>query len=209
MPPTIITTGYRCQTSWLCPQSRDRVLGSASRYQPPRRPGGAGCGIDPSSCQNEWDVLVTAGLGTLIVILEGLQQLYQYHSNWISDRSTCEALKHEKFLYLGKAGIYAAANDPMPYWLSGSNPWFPRNTRNGRPLRSKAKSPGIARASKSFDVVGPRERARWPEGLLSPATRPAFPHFGSLSFALGPKSQRPNDAAGSTRTESDRPPEVF
>jgi hypothetical protein len=54
---------------------------------------------------------VTAGLGVLIVILEGLQQLNQYHSNWISYRSTCEVLKHEKFLYLGKAGLYAAAND--------------------------------------------------------------------------------------------------
>jgi hypothetical protein len=55
---------------------------------------------------------VTAGLGLFIVVLEGLQQLYQYHSNWISYRSTCEALKHEKFLYLAKAGIYATANDP-------------------------------------------------------------------------------------------------
>ena len=55
---------------------------------------------------------VTAALGVLIVILEGLQQLNQYHSNWIAYRSTCEALKHEKFLYLGKAGMYAAANDP-------------------------------------------------------------------------------------------------
>ena len=55
---------------------------------------------------------LTAGLGVFIVILEGLQQLNQYHSNWISYRSTCEALKHEKFLYLGKAGIYAVANDP-------------------------------------------------------------------------------------------------
>jgi hypothetical protein len=55
---------------------------------------------------------VTAGLGVLIVVLEGLQQLNQYHSNWIAYRSTCEALKHEKFLYLGKAAMYAAANDP-------------------------------------------------------------------------------------------------
>ena len=54
---------------------------------------------------------VIAGLGVFIVILEGLQQLNQYHSNWIAYRSTCESLKHEKFLYLGKAGIYAAAND--------------------------------------------------------------------------------------------------
>ena len=54
---------------------------------------------------------VTAGLGVLIVILEGLQQIYQFHSNWISYRSTCEALKHEKFLYLANAGPYAKADD--------------------------------------------------------------------------------------------------
>jgi hypothetical protein len=53
---------------------------------------------------------VTAGLGVLIVILEGLQQIYQFHSNWISYRSTCEALRHEKFLYLAKAGPYAKAD---------------------------------------------------------------------------------------------------
>jgi hypothetical protein len=29
-------------------------------------------------------------------------------------RSTCEARKHEDFLYLGKAGFYAAATDPHP-----------------------------------------------------------------------------------------------
>jgi hypothetical protein len=55
--------------------------------------------------------IVTAALGVLIVVLEGLQQLNQYHANWISYRSTCESLKHEKFLYLAKAGIYGAAND--------------------------------------------------------------------------------------------------
>jgi hypothetical protein len=81
----------------------------------------------------------TAGLGVFIVVLEGLQQLNQYHSNWISYRSTCEALKHEKFLYLGKAGIYAAPMTHMPSWLSGSNLWFPRNMQNGRPVRSRAK----------------------------------------------------------------------
>ena len=57
------------------------------------------------------DGRVVAGLGVLIVVVEGLQQLNQYHSNWISYRSTCEALKHEKFLYLAEAGPYASAND--------------------------------------------------------------------------------------------------
>jgi hypothetical protein len=53
--------------------------------------------------------LVTVGLAVLLLVLEGLQQLNQYHANWISYRSTCEALKHEKFLYLGEAGPYAEA----------------------------------------------------------------------------------------------------
>jgi hypothetical protein len=55
---------------------------------------------------------LTGALGMLIAVTEGVQQLNQYHANWISYRSTCEALKHEKYLYLGKAGPYAAARDP-------------------------------------------------------------------------------------------------
>jgi hypothetical protein len=46
-------------------------------------------------------------LGATVVILEGFQQLFQYQQNWITYRSTCEALKHEKFLYLADAGPYA------------------------------------------------------------------------------------------------------
>src|SRR6266566_3265824 len=47
------------------------------------------------------------GGGAVIVIVEGLQQLQQYQQNWTSYRSTCERLKHEKFLFLGHAGPYA------------------------------------------------------------------------------------------------------
>ena len=35
---------------------------------------------------------VFAALGGLVLILEGVQQLYQYQQNWINYRSTCEAL---------------------------------------------------------------------------------------------------------------------
>jgi hypothetical protein len=55
---------------------------------------------------------IVGGLGVLIAVLEGLQQLNQYHANWIAYRSTNEPLKHEKFLFLAKAGPYAAAADP-------------------------------------------------------------------------------------------------
>jgi hypothetical protein len=54
---------------------------------------------------------VVAGLGGLVVVLEGFQQLNQFQQNWINYRSTCEALKHEKFLYLAHAGPYGAAVD--------------------------------------------------------------------------------------------------
>lgn len=52
---------------------------------------------------------ITGSLGALIVVLEGLQQLFQYQQNWTSYRSTAEALKHEKHLYLARAGPYADA----------------------------------------------------------------------------------------------------
>ncbi len=52
---------------------------------------------------------ITGSLGVLIAVLEGLLQLNQYHHNWIAYRSTCETLKHEKYLYLANAGPYSTA----------------------------------------------------------------------------------------------------
>jgi hypothetical protein len=53
---------------------------------------------------------LVGGAGALIVVLEGLQQLEQYQQNWITYRSTCERLKHEKFLFAARAGPYAISN---------------------------------------------------------------------------------------------------
>jgi hypothetical protein len=50
---------------------------------------------------------VAGAMGALIVILEALQQLFQFQPNWTTYRSTCEALKREKFLFLAHAGDYA------------------------------------------------------------------------------------------------------
>lgn len=61
--------------------------------------------------------IITGALGVLVVVLEGVQQLNQYHHNWIICRSTCEALKHEKFLFLANAGPYDAANDPKTLFV--------------------------------------------------------------------------------------------
>jgi Protein of unknown function (DUF4231) len=56
--------------------------------------------------------LITGALGVLITILEGVLHLNQYQENWTNYRSTAEMLKHEKYVYLAKAGPYAAAPDP-------------------------------------------------------------------------------------------------
>jgi hypothetical protein len=55
---------------------------------------------------------VAGALGALVVALEGIQQLNQYHANWIAYRATSEALKHEKYLYLARAADYASAGRP-------------------------------------------------------------------------------------------------
>lgn len=50
----------------------------------------------------------TALLGVIIVISEGLLHLNQYHHHWITYRTICESLKHEKYLYLASAGPYSS-----------------------------------------------------------------------------------------------------
>jgi hypothetical protein len=55
---------------------------------------------------------VAGALGVLITVLEGLLHLNQYQQNWIAYRSTCESLKHEKYVYLAKASPYAGVADP-------------------------------------------------------------------------------------------------
>src|SRR3990167_2912065 len=54
---------------------------------------------------------VAGFLGVTIVILEGLQHVNQWSQNWITYRSTCEALRHEKYTYLGRTGIYEGKSD--------------------------------------------------------------------------------------------------
>ena len=54
----------------------------------------------------------TGTLGVLITVLEGTLHLNQYQQNWTAYRSTCESLKHEKYVYLAKASPYAGVADP-------------------------------------------------------------------------------------------------
>ena len=66
----------------------------------------------PAAAAAGADSAVLGCAGALIVVIEGLQQLQQYQQNWTTYRSTCERLKHEKFLFAARAGPYAQVEDP-------------------------------------------------------------------------------------------------
>src|SRR5262245_1555611 len=56
---------------------------------------------------------VAGTLGVFVVIVEGLQQLFQFHQHCVNYRGTGESLKHEKFRCLAVAGAYANAEHPQ------------------------------------------------------------------------------------------------
>jgi hypothetical protein len=51
-------------------------------------------------------VWLTGGLAAAGVVLEGIQHIFQFQEHWITYRSTAEALKNERYLFLAKAGPY-------------------------------------------------------------------------------------------------------
>jgi len=53
---------------------------------------------------------IIGGLGMLIAIAAATGGLFKYHENWIQYRATSEALKHEKFLFLGGSAPYDGEN---------------------------------------------------------------------------------------------------
>jgi len=90
---------------------------------------------------------IASALGVLIVVIEGLQSLNQYQQTWISYRSTCEQLKHEKYLWLAKAGPYASAanadallTERVENILSSENAGWAESKQEGKQPTSTANS---------------------------------------------------------------------
>jgi hypothetical protein len=50
--------------------------------------------------------LVVSLLGALIAVISSAVSLNQFQENWTEYRTTCESIKHEKFLFLTKAQPY-------------------------------------------------------------------------------------------------------
>jgi hypothetical protein len=54
--------------------------------------------------------LIVGLLGALIAVISSIISLNQFQENWTEYRTTCESLKHEKFLFLTKAEPYHQEN---------------------------------------------------------------------------------------------------
>ena len=52
---------------------------------------------------SEWLIGI---LGVIIAVAVGSSALYKFNENWLAYRSTSEALKHEKLLYLTQTAPY-------------------------------------------------------------------------------------------------------
>lgn len=53
-----------------------------------------------------WKSILSAGLGSLIVISEGWKKIARYDETWRAYRVASERMKHERRLYLNAAGHY-------------------------------------------------------------------------------------------------------
>lgn len=51
--------------------------------------------------------------GVIIAALNFMLSLNKYHENWIQYRMTCELLRHERYLYLTRAGEYGQSDAPF------------------------------------------------------------------------------------------------
>lgn len=55
--------------------------------------------------------IVAAVLGATVAIVESVQHVNQWQHNWITYRSTCEALRHEKYTFIEGADPYDNMTD--------------------------------------------------------------------------------------------------
>ena len=57
--------------------------------------------------------IIVGVLGLIIAAISAINGLFKFQENWITYRTTCESLKHEKYLFLAKAEPYDI-DDPYP-----------------------------------------------------------------------------------------------
>jgi hypothetical protein len=87
-------------------------------------------------------IKITIGLlGVIIAAIANLITLFKYQENWIQYRTMAELLKHEKFLFLSKAGPYKETNS-FPLFVERIENYLNReNTQWSSYIKAKAENP--------------------------------------------------------------------
>jgi hypothetical protein len=62
---------------------------------------------------------ITGGLGAVVVVSQGISELYNFHGNWLSYRRTASELTKERLQYMSRSGPYA--DDPNPDRMLAQN----------------------------------------------------------------------------------------
>ncbi|MBP2644402.1 MAG: hypothetical protein H6Q67_2289 [Firmicutes bacterium] len=67
-------------------------------------------GFFPSYCEAKFLVSL---FGATLAIFTGIHGLYNFHERWIQYRFVCEALRHEKYLFVNRCGRYKDKENPL------------------------------------------------------------------------------------------------
>src|SRR5436190_1079885 len=62
-----------------------------------------------------WVPIVTAALGSVVVLVEGWQRIARYGETWTAYRTASERMKREQRLYVNGAGSYRDVDDDEAY----------------------------------------------------------------------------------------------
>lgn len=102
------------------------------------------------SVAREVTVPLTGFLGAAVAVMTALLGLYQFQEHWIEYRTTCEALRHEKFLFLTRTAPY---NVPDPFallvqrvesFISKENVTWSQSALGTKGGDTEARAPGAA-----------------------------------------------------------------
>ena len=86
-----------------------------------------------------WPKVSAGVLGLIVAIITAIVGLYNFQEHWVEYRTTCESLKHEKFLYLTKTEPYNI-EEPFPLFVKRVESLIStENTKWSQHVRSQKK----------------------------------------------------------------------
>lgn len=87
--------------------------------------------------------------GVAITIIEGIVSLNKWHENWIEYRSTCELLRHEKYLFEMKAPPYGDSTSVESLFVNNIESLISSESSKWKVNNSKACSVEVKKSQSS------------------------------------------------------------